>query len=138
METILTSETFVIFGTGDRRLGVNAMHVLRTSSGDSWAGQAPLVVGSLRGEVDPAQTRVLELETSDEQSVPVLTSGKMRLSTVDRSSVHEVAWNDVRDLPHEFRELVGSVVRDGSGNVPILAPDAVKRARDRLPGTATH
>jgi hypothetical protein len=138
METILTSETFVVFGTGERRLGVNAMHVLRTASAASWAGQAPLVVGSLRGPVDATETRVLELETSDEQVVPVLTVGSMHLSTVDRSLVRDVASDDVSGWPKEFRELVGGVVRDAEGSVPILAPDAVKRVRDRLPGMIVH
>jgi hypothetical protein len=138
MNAILTSETFVIVGTGDRRLGVNAMHVLRTTSGDTWAGQAPMVVGSFRGTVDPSEVRVLELETSDEQAVAVLTVGTMQLRTVDRSLVRDVGRHEEMGWPREFRGLVGGVLRDDDGNVPILEPDAVKRAHDRLPKGATH
>src|SRR5690606_7743378 len=121
-----------------RRVGVNAMHVLRTALGDRWAGQAPMVVGSFRGPLAPADVRVLELETSDEQAVAVLTTGAMRLCTVDKSRVRDVGRQDEFSWPREVRGLVGSVLRDEEGNVPILEPDAVKRARDRLPNAVPH
>lgn len=131
MQTILTSETFVVFEAGERRLAVNAMHVHSTVAGSGWTGETPLLLGTSPHLGHETPTRVLELETSDDQLVPVLTVGGVHLQTVDASRISEITGADVTGFSDELRDFVIGIVHDDLGIVFVLAPDALKRANDQ-------
>lgn len=124
--------TLVVFHAGPQRLGFNALHVRSMTAGELWAGETPLQVGALLG-VGPGlferRTRVLELETSHDEAVPVLARGEVTLTTVDKESVQPATVEVLDGINQELADFVDAVVTDESGSVLVVAPDAVHRFR---------
>ncbi|MEN9577919.1 MAG: hypothetical protein RJA70_928 [Pseudomonadota bacterium] len=118
------SETYVVFEAGSKRLAFKALAVRRMMAGELWAGEAPLQLGELLG-VGPGlferRTRVLELETSLDEAVPVLARGPMSIRTVPLSQVRAV------EAGHDggLQGLINAIIDDGDIQVIIVEPDAV-------------
>jgi hypothetical protein len=91
LETYTDRETLVVFAGGRDALAFCALHVARLTASELWLGREPLPLGTLLGVgaslFDP-RTRVLELETTDGDAVPILARGSMRLRTVCPRSLH--------------------------------------------------
>lgn len=119
------SETFVVFEAGARRLAFKALAVRRMMAGELWAGDAPLQLGEVLGAgpgLFERRTRVLELETSHDQAVPVLARGPMSIRTVPLSQVRTLAL----DPSDGLQGLVDAIIEDGDVQVIVVAPDAVR------------
>lgn len=112
--------SLLVFGSGPTRLAFDALDVHRLVDSELWTGEPPLQLGTLLGIGEGAferRTKVLELETSYGQPIPVLARGPMRLRTFDLSELEAVTVPQGHDPA--LVACVGGVFEEAFGSVQI-------------------
>ena len=126
------SETMVVFSAQARCLAFKALTVRRTMASELWVGPPPLRLDDLLGVKRAAhetRTRVLELETSSDEAIPVLVRGQMSIRTLPRGQVR-----DVPPVQRGPRGLVEAIIDDGNVQLVVIAPDGVQEFVRRQSG----
>lgn len=145
MASPLSLETLLLLGVGEHRLAVSALSVRDLLPAKSWRGGTPLPLDELFADavIEPTRaSRVLDLDTTDGGTVPVLVSGDVVLKSVPRECLRELGRVRLIGMPSMVARAARGVVRDELGWIVLLSPEALYQLRAEreadVDGRASH
>jgi hypothetical protein len=132
MGSTLSLETLLLLHVGEHRLAVSALAVRDLLLAKAWRGTAPMPLDELFGDeaIEPTRaSRVLDLETQEGSSVPVLVSGDVVLKSVPRECLRDLRRVRLIGMPAAVARAARGVVRDELGWIVLLSPEELYQLR---------
>lgn len=129
MATPLSLETLLVLHVGEHRLAVSALSVRDLLPIKAWRGATPMPLDEMFGDqaIEPTRaSRVLDVETRDGDTVPLLVSGDVVLKSVPRECLRDLRRVRLIGMPSAVARAAEGVVRDELGWVVLLSPEALR------------